>query len=221
VNQAGDLRALLDEDRQGVMRITDNQEILGLAGDGYEKAQRFYPVLGGHYGTAKTTAGSIIMSYAGISGIFFPFTGEAQINKEIPDALIPVSVCHEMAHQRGFAREEEANYLAYYTCMLNPDLRFQYSGTLLALIYAMNALYGEDRDKYKEISAQYDPGVIRDLNAITAYWHRHQGLFSRVSSYVNDFYLKANQQPSGIHSYGQMVNLLIESRRSEAPYCKL
>lgn len=220
-NQAGDLRTLLDEDRQGVMQIANHQEILRLAGDGYEKAQRFYPVLGGHYGTAKTTAGSIILSYAGISGIFFPFTGEAQINKKIPDALIPVSVCHEMAHQRGFAREEEANYLAYYTCSLNRDLRFQYSGTLLALIYAMNALYGEDRLKYEEISAQYDPGVIRDLDAIRSYWHEHQGVLSRVSSYANDFYLKANQQSSGIHSYGQMVSLLIQARRSEAPYCKL
>lgn len=212
-DQAGNFRSLIEEDQQGVMHIANDQEILLRAGDGYERARRFYPVLGGHYGTAKTAAGSAILSYAGISGIYFPFTGEAQVNRKMPDALLPVSVCHEMAHQRGFAREEEANYLAYYTCSLNPDLRFQYSGTLVALIYAMSALYGEDRLKYNEISAQYDPGVVRDLNAISTYWQQHQGVLSQVSSYINDFYLKANQQSAGIHSYGEMVNLLIQARR--------
>ena len=54
-----------------------------------------------------------MLSYLGISGIFIPFTCEANVNATLPDWEIPFTACHELAHQRGFAREDEANYVGY------------------------------------------------------------------------------------------------------------
>ena len=109
---------------------------------GFDQAAKIYPELGGRFGKAKPIFLSSKMSYTGISGIYFPFTGEANVNVDIPHSLLPATTCHEMAHQRGFAREDEANYIAWITCSSNDNPEFKYSGTLLALIHSMNAQIG-------------------------------------------------------------------------------
>jgi len=68
----------------------------------------------------------------------FPFTGEANVNISMPHTSIPFTACHEMAHQIGFAREDEANFIAYIACKNHPSPDFQYSGILSALINATN-----------------------------------------------------------------------------------
>jgi hypothetical protein len=149
------------------------------------------------------------MSYTGITGVYFPFTGEANVNVSVPDSDIPATSCHEMAHQRGFAREDEANYIAYLTCKMHPDVDFQYSGTLLALIETTNALYNQDPSAFKELRSKYSDGLIRDLGAINEYWEHYEGPVNEVSNKINDAYLKANNQSDGVQSYGRMVDLLL------------
>jgi len=64
------------------------------------------------------------MSYLGIGGVYFPFTGEANVNISMPHTSIPFTACHEMAHQIGFAREDEANFIAYIACKNHPSPDF-------------------------------------------------------------------------------------------------
>ena len=52
------------------------------------------------------------LSYMGFTGYINPFTLEANINYNIPKISIPVTICHEIAHQIGYAFEDEANYIA-------------------------------------------------------------------------------------------------------------
>lgn len=213
-HKANLLRISVEEDSSGVMKLSGNyRDVLSMGYKGYENASKLYPELSGKYGPPKGVILSRLMSYTGITGVYFPFTGEANVNINIPDFDIPATAAHEMAHQRGFAREDEANYIAYLTCKMNPDIDFQYSGTLLALIYSTNALYGQDIEAFKKVSSKYSQGLIRDLRASSNYWAQFEGPINDVSNKINDTYLKANNQNDGVQSYGRMVDLLLAEYR--------
>lgn len=210
LDQAKELRKYVNENDEGVMVLIDGKRgALERAYKGYEKAATVYPEFKGIYSRPKGVVLSEVMSYLGIEGIYSPYTGEANVNTSILDAPFPFTACHEMAHQRGFAREDEANYLAYIACKHHPDKDFQYSGMLYALIYAGNALYGSDPDRYAELRNNYSEGIERDLAAINMYWKKYETPVQDFSSSVNDTYLKANRQEDGVKSYGRMVDLLI------------
>lgn len=218
VEKNNSLRKLIQEDNNGVMHLPNgHRDVFKRAYLGYYEASKLYPILKGNYGRPKGIVFSEIMSHLGISGIYSPFTLEANINVSIPHVLIPFTTCHEIAHQYGFAREDEANFIAYVTCNLHPDKDFQYSGNLLAMTYSMNSLYEYNTDKYREIYNMLDFSVKRDLADISAYWKKYEGPIERASSKVNDTYLKANQQEDGIKSYGRMVDLLIAEYKQKLP----
>ncbi len=182
---------------------------------GYLEASKEYPELGGNFGSPKSVFMSEFLSYAGIAGIYFPFTGEANINTKIPHFMLPNTTCHEMAHQRGFAREDEANYIAYLTCMANPNNDFKYSGTMLALIYSMNALQKYDMNNFNELTSKYSDGVKQDLINLNMFWAKYEGPIERTSDKINNAFLKANLQKDGTHSYGRMVDLLIADQKKD------
>lgn len=216
LEHAKTLRNSVKENSKGIMQLSNGKkDVFNRASTGFQNASKLYPELGGKYGPPKSVILSRLMSYTGITGVYFPFTGEANVNISVPDSDIPATACHEMAHQRGFAREDEANYIAYVTCKMNPDVDFQYSGTLLALIESTNALYYQDPIAFKELRSNYSDGLIRDLQAINEYWRQYEGPVNEVSNKINDTYLKANNQSDGIHSYGRMVDLLLAEYREE------
>lgn len=215
INRTNALRQQVQEDPGGFMRLSGGvPDALRRASLGYEQAAARYPVLSGRYSPPKGVWVSELWSYTGIGGIYFPFTGEANVNTAVPGSSIPAAATHEMAHQRGFAREDEANYIAYLVCSLHPDADFRYSGTLSAMVSAMDALRGRDPARYDELQARYSPGVRRDLAQLDAYWRAHEGPVERVSNRINDRYLKANMQAEGVGSYGRMVDLLLAEYRA-------
>ncbi|QXM06174.1 DUF3810 domain-containing protein [Crassaminicella indica] len=214
IEKANDLRSQVIENKDGIMMLPKgSSDVFLRASKGYEKAANIYPELGRKYGRPKRITFSHLMSYTGIAGIYCPFTGEANVNTAISDSSIPSTACHEMAHQRGFSREDEANYIAYLTCSMHPDKDFQYSGTLLALIHSMNALYKVDLKKYKKLQEKYSEGLKRDLSYLRSFWQQYKGPIERTSTRLNNAYLKANHQKDGVHSYGRMVDLLLAENR--------
>ncbi|WP_165000302.1 DUF3810 domain-containing protein [Anaerophilus nitritogenes] len=215
-NRANILRTKIYQNNHGVMTLkNESKYLLKEADTGYSLASNIYPVLKGKYALPKEIYFSNALSWMGISGIYSVFTGEANINKDVPDCMIPSTICHEMAHQRGFAREDEANYISYITCSLHPDEDFQYSGVLLALIHSMNTLYTYDQQKYMQIRSTYSIGVKKDLENLHEFWQQYKGPIERTSSKFNDAYLKSNQQADGIHSYGRMVDLLLAETKQK------
>ncbi|MGI6562052.1 MAG: DUF3810 domain-containing protein [Clostridia bacterium] len=181
---------------------------------GYEEAGVRYPELKGNYGIPKGVFLSRYWSYTGIAGMYFPFTAEANINTNLPHFMLPSVTAHEMAHQRGFAREDEANYIAYLTGRLHPDPDFQYSGVMLALRYTMSTLRKVREDLYMEVLSEYGEGILRDFLAWQDYKEKYEGLINDLTSDINDLYLKANNQEEGIESYGRMVALLLADYRA-------
>jgi hypothetical protein len=215
VDQANSLRENVSEDDLGVMRVAgDTPGVLSRVETGLRAAAERYPVLSGRCARPKPLLLSKALSWLGLSGIYVPFTGEPNVNVDPPASELPFSAAHEVAHQRGFAREDEANYIAYLACRLHPDPDFRYSGLLSASIYTQNALLPVDRAAFEATEARRSPAVRRDLEALRSWIAEHQGTAMRVSERVNGAYLKAHGQAEGVRSYGRMVDLLLAEQRS-------
>ena len=168
-----------------------------------------YPYITSGYSIPKGVMLSRCMSYANITGVFFPFTFEANVNTDIPDYSIPSTMCHELTHLRGFMREDEANFVSFLACIKSDSADFRYSGYMMGYIYASNALYSENKDKFNSLSEYLSDGVLRDLQNNSEYWRQFETPVAQVASSINDSYLKSNSQQEGIKSYGRMVDLLI------------
>ena len=173
-----------------------------------------YRSLSGDYGPPKPVSFFGWMSMTNITGFFFPFTYEANVNETIPKVSIPATMCHELAHLRGHMREDEANYIAYLACVKSGDPEFVYSGLMLAYSHTSSALYSEDPDLCRSILSGLSDEVKKDISDRNEYWKKYEGIVAEISDTVNDLYLKANDRPDGIKSYGKMVDLLISEFRS-------
>ena len=214
IDNTNRLREQVETDENGIMKVSGGFEsVRDRAQIGFDIAAREYPFLRGRYGKPKKVIFSRIMSHTNIIGLYCALTGEANIDTDIPDMEIPSTIMHEMAHQRGFAPEDEANYIAWVACMSHPDADFRYSGSVMALQYAMNALYSVSPEKYYELAKTYSLGYYNDLKNLQEYWKQFQGTTKKVASKMNDTYLKLNGEPDGVRSYGRMVDLLLAERR--------
>ena len=169
-----------------------------------------YPQLAGYYPQPKPLLTSVWFSYQNISGIYSPFTVEANFNADMVGYNIPFTACHELSHLRGFMREDEANFIAYLACISSEDPYFVYSGSMLAFIYVSNALGSAGESEAQAALWNRLPAVVlQDLEANNEYWARFETKIAEISDAVNDAYLKGNAQTDGVRSYGRLVDLLI------------
>lgn len=176
-----------------------------------------YPVLERQlYSSPKPVLASELMSYAGIAGVFFPFTCESNINVDVPVFTLSSTMTHELAHQCGFMREDEANFIAYLACMQSDDSLTQYSGLYLAFSHSISALKKVDPELASEILSDLSPTVQGDRERYSQHLAQYEGVISNVSNSVNDTYLKANNQTDGVGGYGRMVDLLLAEQRATA-----
>ena len=174
-----------------------------------KKIADIYPVLSGVYPRPKPIFVSEILSVQQCSGVYSPFTIEANYNNDMVPYNIPHTICHEMSHLRGFMREDEANFIGYLACIDSDDADFRYSGYLLGWIYAGNALAKVDFKEYERLHGLLNRSVVAELDANSEFWARYEGEVAEVQEKVNDAYLKANGQSDGVLSYGRVVDLML------------
>jgi len=215
LREVNGLRSQVQEDQEGVMYTPGGyRRVLDRAALGYQAVAPRIPELAGQYGPPKPVALSRPWSYTGIWGVYFPFTAEANVNIAIPAPYLPFTAAQEMAHQRGFAREDEAHYIAYLVCRSHPDAEFRYSGNLMGLVHLMRALAQADPQAYQEMVGRLSDGVKRDILALEKFNEQHENPLETLSQKINNLYLKANRQKDGIQSYGRMVDLLLAEYRA-------
>ena len=172
-----------------------------------------YEAFEGYYPRPKPILLSEGMSYLNLTGMYSPFTIEANYNDDCMDYVVPYTVCHELGHLRGFIREDEAGFVAWLACYHSDEPAFRYSGALNALNYGLNKLYREvDYEVYKEFYNAIPLEIRWDLWKNSEYWQAHRGLTYTVGTKVNDTYLKVNAQEGGTKSYGRMIDLLMAYR---------
>lgn len=170
---------------------------------------KIYEGMAGYYPKPKALAGSWLLSIQNLSGIYSPFTVEANYNRDMTEYNIPFTACHELSHLRGFMQEEEANFIAYLACMESDVPEFRYSGSMLGWIHCTNALRREDTEAWRDVRGRLSEKAVPDLLSNSEFWSSYEGKAAEVSEKINDHYLKANGQEDGVKSYGKMVDLLI------------
>ena len=185
-------------------------ELAASARSSIRRLSEDYPSLQGYYPRPKQI--SVIdgaFSAMGVSGIYSPFTVEANINGQIPDSEKPFTACHERAHLRGYMIEGEANYIGWLACIGSEDPAFRRSGWLIAWTHAGGTLYRTDPEAYERLRAGLPADALDELDEINMFWRTHETKASEVQDRVNDAYLKANGLEEGIQSYGMLTTLML------------
>jgi uncharacterized protein DUF3810 len=193
--------------------IKNNGELFDRAIQSYNEAAKKYSFLTYKTASVKPSMWGWLGNYLGFTGYYNPFTGEAQVNTTVPKFLQPFTTCHEMAHQLGYAKEDEANFVGYLAASAYSDMRFRYSVYLDLFIASNRNLRAVDSTSAKMYRKQLLPEVVTDLKEWKIFIIQHNNPVEPIISWMYGKYLQGNQQPSGIITYDEDISLLIEYYR--------
>ncbi|MVN89703.1 DUF3810 domain-containing protein [Mucilaginibacter aquatilis] len=168
-----------------------------------------------HYPSVKPALFTPLINYFSTAGYFNPLTGEAQVNYSMPKTNRPFTSCHELAHQIGFAREDEANFVGFLAAKQSPHALLKYSGYYMAMQEFMHNIYRRDSVGFKQLKVRLSPSVKQDLKADNRYWDKYESKLNAISGLFYDNFLKLNNQPEGIHTYNRMIILTMAYLKKE------
>lgn len=183
--------------------------IFARAATAYQQTAEDYPFLQYQPASIKKSYFGWLGNYLGFSGYYNPFSGEAQVNSQIPVFLQPFVSCHEIAHQLGYAKENEANFVGYLVATASGDPVFEYSAYLDLFLYANRNLYRADSLTALTLGNQLIPPVKKDLEILRKFYLRFQNPVEPYVRWAYGKYLQANEQPSGMLSYNEVIADLV------------
>jgi hypothetical protein len=194
--------------KYGTITLTSN-EIFKRSSAAYAEVSKKYSFLQYNMPSVKTSLWGWLGNYLGFTGYYNPFTGEAQVNTTVPKFMQPYTTCHEIAHQLGYAKENEANFVGYLAAASSKDSAFLYSVYLDLFLYADKNLYLVDSAAAKNLAHQLLPEIKADLKELSDFNRRHRNPAEPVIRWLYGKYLQSNQQPSGVLSYDEVTGFLI------------
>lgn len=209
INLTNKTRKMVLEDKNGVFKI-QNLDSLKIE---ILKAEKYVPE---RYITKKThsvnnfkpSAFGTIMNYTGILGYYNPFSSEAQYDDKIPSTYLPFTLTHERAHQLGFSREQEANFIGYLICENSENSELRYSAYLYTCKSLLKYLTPYNPEFTTKAQSLFSEEVKRDLENDRLFAEKHSGYLETFFHTLNDWFLKSNQQ-EGTITYSYYIDLLI------------
>jgi len=168
-------------------------------------------------GEPKAFLSSPLIKRLGISGMYFPFTGEALVLRDLPGILQGKDMGHEMAHQRGFASESDANVLGALVAARSPDLLTRYSAYSFIERQLMVALQRASSPDAREVARDRSPGVRRDLEDLSEYWEPARTRVATAATRVNDRMLRTHGVREGVGSYAGSTWVFVALARTLGP----
>ena len=191
------------------IRYPSNKVLYGMVCAAFKNASGQYPFLAYQPSSLKTSMWGWLGNYTGFTGYYNPFTGEAQLNTTVPKFLHPFIACHEVAHQLGYAKEMEANFVGYLAASASSDPGFRYSVYLDLFTYANRNLFLQDSATAKLYRRELDTAVIADLKEWARFNRKHQSPVEPVVRWIYGKYLEGNSQPQGLLSYDEVTAFII------------
>jgi hypothetical protein len=177
--------------------------------EAYKEAEKTYPFLKYQPASLKPSVWSWLGNYMGFTGYYNPFTGEAQVNTLVPKFLQPFTSCHEVAHQLGYAKEMEANFVGFLSATASKDTLLHYSVYLDLFMYSNRNLFATDSVAAKDYRDKLAPAVIDDLKEWRTFYKKHRNPIEPVFRWIYGKYLEGNQQPQGVLSYDEVTGFII------------
>lgn len=175
----------------------------------YWKEHVPYPFMAMTNASVKRSMYGRLGNYLGFQGYYNPFTGEGQVNTTVPVFMRPNIVCHEMAHQAGYAKENEANFVGYLAGKRSPNPCFRYSVYFDMLLYGLLEMQVRDSVRTREFMKDVHPQVKADIKEWQEFQRKHKNPIEGIVMWFYGQYLKANSMPSGLSTYNEVVAWLI------------
>lgn len=184
-------------------------KLLKMVPEGYHNLSEEFEYLDYQPISLKRSLYSLPLTYMGFSGYLNPFTNEAQIDGLIPTYKYPTTGSHEVAHQLGFAKENEANFIGSMAAMKHPNVYFKYSGHAFALRHCLGELYKRDLETYSYILEKVHQGILKNYKEVQLFWIDFENPTEPLFKTTYNNFLKANNQSEGMKSYSYVVALLV------------
>ncbi|MET0465607.1 MAG: DUF3810 domain-containing protein [Chitinophagaceae bacterium] len=175
----------------------------------YDGVSTEHPFLAYGPRSLKPSIFSYLGNYLGFQGYYNPFSGEAQVNTTIPPFLEPFVSLHEIAHQLGYGKENEANFVAFLAGRQSRLPLFRYSMYFDLFNYSYGEMRRRDTAMAKSLRENLHPVVIADIREQRAFYQRHRNPVENFVSWGYGNFLKANNQPGGKETYNEVVAWLI------------
>ncbi len=189
--------------------LLNNDSIFSHSVEAYRRLGREYPALYYPDPSVKFSFYGYLANYMGFSGYYNPFSGESQVNTTVPRFVQPFTTCHEIGHQLGYAKEEEANFCGFLATKTSSDPAVRYSVYVDLYLYSASALYMLDSTAFIPYRESLNPDVRQDIRDLKEFYRKYENPFEPVIHRIYGNYLKANRQPQGILSYDNVVGLAI------------
>lgn len=211
---------LIERSNQLHLKLTNNDtlkvdlpfskaEIFTQVSNGYENLKDIFPHLEYNPKSIKKSLYSYPLTYMGFSGYLNPFTNEAQVDGLIPIYKFPTTSAHEIAHQLGYAAENEANFIGFLASINNDNMYFKYAGYTFGLRYCLNEIYNRDKCLYEDLVADLNKGILKNYKEVGDFWKAHQNPAEPLFKMFYGNFLKANNQNKGMESYSYVVALIV------------
>ena len=215
-DRANVLSQQVKRDGSGNVATPSFEEMADRAYMGYQRLvyDRSFPIFAGSTLPVKKLGWADMYTSMGITGVTFGITGEAAVNPQIPQVLLPFTMCHEMAHRMCIANERDANFAAFLACSVHPDLEFEYSAYFMAYRYYYNAVASVKTVAAVQAASDLAAGVgeylNRDLANYDNFFRTHKDeAATAIADNANDAYLRTSGDNAGIASYSQVCDLLV------------
>lgn len=184
-------------------------DIFKLTTAGYDNLKMNFNHLEYYPRSIKKSIYSYPLTYMGFSGYLNPFTNEAQVDGLIPIYKFPTTSAHEIAHQLGYAAENEANFIGFLATVSHENIYFKYTGYTFALRFCLNEIYRRDEALYDTIAETVNKGILKNYKEVRDFWTAHQNPTEPLFKGFYNNFLKANKQDKGMQSYNYVVALLV------------
>ncbi|WP_369409887.1 DUF3810 domain-containing protein [Wocania arenilitoris] len=213
-------KKLIEESNKYQLKITNNDtlkvkipyskpEIFKRTQNGYNNLKQLFPHLKYYPKSIKKSLFSYPLTYMGFSGYLNPLTNEAQVDAIIPIYRFPTTTAHEIAHQLGYAAENEANFIGCLASINNDDIYFKYTGYTFGLRFCLNEIYRRDESLYEDLITNVNIGILKNYEEVRLFWEAHQNPAEPIFKLFYGNFLKANKQDKGMESYSYVVALLV------------
>jgi len=176
---------------------------------GYDNLKTQFPHLEYTPKSLKKSLFSYPLTYMGFSGYLNPLTNEAQVDGLIPVYKFPTTSAHEIAHQLGYAAENEANFIGFLASKSHDNIYIKYAGYTFALRFCLNEIYRRDADLYKQIAMTVNTGILKNYKEVRDFWEAHENPAEPIFKTFYGNFLKANKQSKGMQSYNYVVALIV------------
>ena len=206
-DKANELAVQVKRDAGGNVDFADFDTLAKQTGDGFRKLTYdfSYPIFAGETLPVKKLEWSGFFTKQGVTGLTMGITGEACVNPDIPDILLPFAMSHEMAHRMCIFTEEDANFAAFLTGHVNESLEYRYSAYFMAYRYCYTALATANTPQASAAAARVNNGVcdalFRDMTAYNKF-------FSKLGSSGATSANHPGEQEGWV-SYGRVTDMLV------------